>query len=239
MDRQGHEEAARAFVEKRFPECDLAILTGSTVRGEATPTSDLDIVIIDNAIAGCYRESFHEFGWPIETFVHTNESLVAWMDKDFARRRPSMPQMVAEGVLVRGSPARLEKLRAFAAGKLAQGPAPFTDAEDREERYFITDSLDDLIGSNNHDDDVFMVNALLPMVINYQLVKAGRWVTRGKRLRRALFALGEEKAAAYLAAMADFYARGNKAGLVKLFESALAEHGGRVFAGYSAGKQEA
>lgn len=236
MDRKGHKEAAAAFIGKRFPECSLAVLTGSAVRGEATPTSDLDIVVIDSGVAGSYRESFREFGWPIETFVHTDESLAAWMEKDIARRRPSMPQMIAEGTLVRGSPARLEELKSFAAAKLALGPAPFTEAEDREERYFITDSLDDLIGSDNHADDVFIVNALLPMVINYQLVKAGRWMTRGKRLRRALFSLDEATAEAYLSAMEDFYVRGNKAAIVSKIETVLAEHGGRLFAGYSAGK---
>jgi len=39
-------DAARAFVEYSFPACDAAFVAGSAVRGEATTTSDLDIVIV-------------------------------------------------------------------------------------------------------------------------------------------------------------------------------------------------
>lgn len=64
-------EAAHAFVAHRFPNCSAAFLAGSVVRGEATSTSDLDIVIVGDDIRAPYRESFHELSWPIETFVHT------------------------------------------------------------------------------------------------------------------------------------------------------------------------
>jgi DHA1 family tetracycline resistance protein-like MFS transporter len=39
-------EAATNFVAQTFPTCDAAFLAGSVVRGEATATSDLDIVIV-------------------------------------------------------------------------------------------------------------------------------------------------------------------------------------------------
>lgn len=64
--------AARAFIDQHFPECTAAFLAGSTLRGEATATSDLDIVIITTREGTPYRESFIAFGWPIEVFVHDN-----------------------------------------------------------------------------------------------------------------------------------------------------------------------
>ncbi|WP_443111935.1 nucleotidyltransferase domain-containing protein [Alicyclobacillus sp. ALC3] len=39
-------EAARSFVSTRFSNCNVAFLTGSAARGEETPYSDLDILII-------------------------------------------------------------------------------------------------------------------------------------------------------------------------------------------------
>ena len=44
-------EAARSIITSQFPNCDVALLGGSVARGEATKTSDLDIVILTK---GCY-----------------------------------------------------------------------------------------------------------------------------------------------------------------------------------------
>lgn len=63
-------EAAQQFIFKHFPNCQGSLLAGSVVRGEATDTSDLDIVVFDKDLTSPYRESFIDFGWAIEVFVH-------------------------------------------------------------------------------------------------------------------------------------------------------------------------
>jgi hypothetical protein len=67
-------EAATLFVKTYYPTCQGALLAGSVTRGEATSTSDLDIVTFDRNVSSSYRESLTEFGWPIEVFVHNLES---------------------------------------------------------------------------------------------------------------------------------------------------------------------
>lgn len=52
-------EAAHQFINKHFPNCQGALLAGSVVRGEATETSDLDIIIFDKNICAFYRESLN------------------------------------------------------------------------------------------------------------------------------------------------------------------------------------
>src|SRR6476659_10176637 len=91
--------AGRSFVERYFPECSAAFLGGSVIRGEATPTSDLDIVIVTTSKDAPYRESFVEFGWPIEAFVHTKDSLKDFFASDAKRRTPSLQTMCAEGIV--------------------------------------------------------------------------------------------------------------------------------------------
>jgi predicted nucleotidyltransferase len=63
-------EAAKQFVSNHFPNCDVAILTGSATRGEETPYSDLDILVISDDDPSAYVEAFHEYGWMIEILVH-------------------------------------------------------------------------------------------------------------------------------------------------------------------------
>lgn len=62
-------DAARAFVATHFPDCLAAVLFGSVARGEATATSDLDIIIVTHEDISPYRKSYREYGWFIEAFV--------------------------------------------------------------------------------------------------------------------------------------------------------------------------
>src|SRR5262245_37079299 len=83
-------EAARAFVQDHFPESLAAFLGGSVVRDQATPTSDLDIVIITTREDAPYRQSLLAHGWPIEVFVHSHLSYQDYFASDAARRRPTL-----------------------------------------------------------------------------------------------------------------------------------------------------
>src|SRR5690606_22539116 len=99
--RPSGEEAAQAFIEQHLPDASAALLAGSVTRGEDTITSDLDLVIVVERPEAPYRESFRAFGWPIEAFVYTSRTYSEWFAKDAARRRPSLPQMCAGGIVLR------------------------------------------------------------------------------------------------------------------------------------------
>lgn len=53
-------EVAKQFVSTHFPDCSVAILTGSASRGEETPYSDLDILIISDSEPSAYVQAFKE-----------------------------------------------------------------------------------------------------------------------------------------------------------------------------------
>jgi hypothetical protein len=229
-------DAAGKFIKEHFMQCDLAILAGSTVRGESTSTSDLDIVIIENSITNCYRETFFEYDWPIEAFIHSIVTCKEWIEKDIKKRKPSMPNMIIEGKLIQGSLQTYNEIRNYSINELENGPKPFSMEEDANERYFITDLLDDFIGSANHVDDIFILNELLDKVINYQLVKNGKWTARNKRIQNALSSISSTYHKKYLTAIDSFYKNENKKEIIELIESVLEMNGGRLFAGYTVGK---
>ncbi|MDQ0351703.1 putative nucleotidyltransferase [Alkalibacillus filiformis] len=72
--------AAQKFVEEHFQGCEGALLAGSVVRGEATSTSDLDLVIFDCHLESSYRESLIKFGWNIEVFAHNLQSYKTYFE---------------------------------------------------------------------------------------------------------------------------------------------------------------
>jgi len=83
-------EAARIFVDCHFPEAAAAFVGGSVIQGEATSTSDLDIVVVTDRPEAPYRESFRALGWPIETFVHTPASMWHYVEQDARNLRPCL-----------------------------------------------------------------------------------------------------------------------------------------------------
>ena len=66
---------------------------------------------------------------------------------DCDRGRPSLPQLVAEGVVLKGE-MKLLKTKREANNLLNKGPAKWTEEMMKQKRYFITDTLDDFIGAS-------------------------------------------------------------------------------------------
>ena len=62
-------------------------------------TSDLDIVVLTPE-GPVRRRSLHHAGWPVGLFVHTDASLGRYCANDIARRQPSLPRMIADGLLL-------------------------------------------------------------------------------------------------------------------------------------------
>ncbi|WP_420491805.1 nucleotidyltransferase domain-containing protein, partial [Neobacillus niacini] len=142
MEKLNPKESAKLFIQKQFPNCDGALLAGSVVRGQATETSDLDIVIFDKNVTSSYRESIIDFGWNIEVFVHNLISYKHFFESDYERARPSMPRMVSEGVVLKDN-GIIDSIKHEARELLRKGPAKWTQETIYIKRYFITYVLDD------------------------------------------------------------------------------------------------
>src|SRR5690348_9439571 len=231
-------DAARAIVAERYDGCDVALLAGSVVRGQATATSDLDIVIVDVRLAAPYRESFVAHGWPVEAFVNTPESYRRFFASDAERRTPSLPAMCAEGIVLRDRDGLAERIKAEAREWLARGPAPLTPREMHDARYALTDRLEDFIGATRRDEGMFAAHELAALAAEFVLASHGAWSGRGKWLIRALRRFDAETAARLATALEAYYRAARKDELIAFVDDALALVGGRLFAGYSAGKDE-
>jgi predicted nucleotidyltransferase len=230
-------EAARKFVEDRFPGCDAALLAGSIIRGEATNTSDLDIVIFDRKIMSAYRESLIAFGWPIEVFVHNLESYISFFENDVKRARPSLPRMVSEGLIIKDHEI-LAEIKESALSILKKGPANWTEKEIELKRYFITDTLDDFIGSTKRAEELFIANALAELVHEFFLRVNGRWIGNSKWIIRELSNYDPVFTERFVNAFDKYYQTGDKKLIIELTESVLKPFGGRLFAGFSLGKMQ-
>ncbi|MCU5380419.1 nucleotidyltransferase domain-containing protein [Bacillus cereus] len=229
-------EAAQSIITSQFPNCDVALLGGSVVRGEATKTSDLDIVIIDRSLSSCYRESFYSNGWPVEVFVHNFETYKTFFKMDCDRGRPSLPQLVSEGIVLKGENEIVEDLKREANDLLNTGPAKWTEEMMKQKRYFITDTLDDFIGASKREEELFIANLLADLVHEYVLRVNRKWLGNSKWFIRVLRRYDEHYADQFVAAFDHFYTTGEKSKLITFVEKTLEQYGGRMFEGFSIGK---
>ncbi|PFK47725.1 nucleotidyltransferase [Bacillus cereus] len=229
-------EAAQNIVELQFQNCDVALLGGSVARGEATETSDLDIVIIDRNLSNCYRESFIRNGWPVEVFVHNFETYKKYFTSDCERGRPCLPQMVSEGIILKGEEGVVTSLKKEAQQLLNEGPEKWTEELMRQKRYFITDALDDFIGATKREEELFIANLLANLVHEFVLRVNGQWVGNSKWFIRVLRKYDESFAEEFVEAFDHFYRTGEKVKLIGFIERTLEIYGGRLFEGFSVGK---
>lgn len=227
--------AASQFVEKYFSNCQAALLAGSVVRGEATITSDLDIVIFDKEVKSAYRESFIEFEWPIEVFVHNLTSYKNYFTMDYERARPSLQKMLIEGMVIKDD-GIVEQIKKEAQQILENGPQQWSLQTIDAKRYFITDVLDDFIGCTTIHEELFIVNMLAELVSEFILRTNGKWVGTSKWIFRLLKAHDEQLALQFYEAFNFYYETKDKTQIIAFIDNVLEPFGGRLFEGFSMGK---
>jgi len=228
-------EAAKKFIVENFSDCQAALLAGSVVRGEETATSDLDIVVFDEKIESAYRESLIEYGWPIEVFVHNATSYKTFFKEDCERARPSLPRMVSEGINLVDSGV-LSSIKEEANELLKRGPEVWSVKTIEMKRYMITDALDDLIGTTNRAEELFIANTLADAIHEFYLRTNGQWIGASKWIVRALNQFDESFARTFVQAFDVFYKTGSKDEIITLADKMLKPYGGRLFEGFSLGK---
>lgn len=230
-------QAAQLFVSEHFSDCNGALLAGSVVRGEATETSDLDLVIFDESQSSSFRESFVKYDWPIEIFVHNLTSYKTFFKLDLDQATPSMQRMVSEGLVIRDT-GIIASIKKEANEQLMKGPEVWSEETIQVKRYFITDTLDDFIGSVDLAEAICCANTLFELVANFVLRTNRCWTGTSKWLIRSLRQYDADLSKRYVEAFDQFYKYGHKNQVVELVDDVLNPFGGRYFHGFSLGKKD-
>lgn len=224
-------EAARAVVDEHHADARAAFLGGSVVTERRTEKSDLDIVVLLHGAPAPYRSSFRRHGWPVEMFVHTEETWHAFVDREVPQRRSPLLFMCADGVLLFDVDGVGESISTASRKLAAAGPQPVTNGEIEDRRYAITDLLDDLAGCTDPGERLFICSELTVRTAELALAVNGSWSGGGKWLARLL-----DTAAPGLNARLHDGVRqaleGQVEHLVGVVDQVLEQAGGRLWAGY-------
>ncbi|WP_175073963.1 nucleotidyltransferase domain-containing protein [Terribacillus sp. AE2B 122] len=227
-------DTAKRFIETNHPECEGALLAGSCARGEATATSDLDIIILYEGENRAYRESLLFDGWPVEVFVYTGEAYRNFFVSDAKRGIPSMPRMASEAIILKDSPAII-KMRSEASSIFTAGPSPWDKQKIAHNRYMITNLIDDFLDKEVGGEAYFLANAIVNDLAIFTLRTRKHWIGSGKWMYRELRSMDSNLATQFEQSLEAFYKQQDKGPIVQLADACLGPFGGRLFEGYYLG----
>lgn len=175
----------------------MAIVAGSTARGDRTATSDIDLLLLGDRlfdVPGQTSEaSTHEFeGEVLEVFAYTPTGFDEWAARGIAQHRPVTVHMLVDGTAIRDD-GRLASLRQQWRSVLDAGPS-LSATESAFRRYVITDVLDDLEDATDPLEQRVEASILFERIAELILLADGRWIGAGKWLPRRLRELSVERA---------------------------------------------
>lgn len=217
--------------KNRFKEATLCFFAGSYVRKQATPFSDLDLVVLYTHLPCAYRESFLYKGLPIEAFHHDKSTLKYFIHSDAKRGRPSMAQMISESIVL-PAPSPLSDALKEHAKHILEHPTPLSAEEIKHQRYAICDFVTDLRAPHSREEAIATGVQLYPVLANFFLRSNGFWGTSGKWTPRALHQANPEYAKQFQLAFDQLFQFGIVSVLIGLTQETLAPHGGLFFDGF-------
>lgn len=186
------EGRARTFVRTHYPQACAAFLGGSAGAGEATESSDLDILVVlpDGWSSVSFVETTRYEGQLVEAFVYGHEALQTWLSRDRAEARPVLDRLVGQGLsLVQGDVA--ESLALASQRILAAGPGPIDPEQLRLRRYGLSALIDDVDDATDPGTRTVLMGTAWREAAELALLSTGCWIGTGKWLLRELRTQGD------------------------------------------------
>ena len=186
-----HAGALRRAVEFVLAETDPIgiIATGTVIRGEAHPASDIDLYVLHDAP---YRRRIQRFfeGVPTEIFINPPHSVRSYFRTEHRDGRRFTAHMLATGFVVLERGPAVEQLRAESREWLAR-PDELTPADAQRARYTAATRLEDGADTTPTDSAValLILARSVTEMLEFWLRSHGRPIPRAKTLVSEVTAL--------------------------------------------------
>ena len=226
-------KVATEILESKYPDARVLFLAGSIVRGQGTPHSDLDLVVIFDKLPNAYRESFHFQGFPVEAFVHDPETLNYFLfELDRPSGIPSLAQMILEGIELPEPSEVSQSLKQLAASVMEAGPPVLSDEEVLKLRYNLTGLADDVRQPRSGDELLASGAELYQALADYYFRSNNRWSAKGKAIPRILKLTDVDLCSRFCSSFDELFSHGQSGKVIALVEELLETSGGFLFDGH-------
>ncbi|HMG54891.1 MAG TPA: nucleotidyltransferase domain-containing protein [Kofleriaceae bacterium] len=162
------------------------VVSGSIVRGEAGPTSDLDVLVVHDA-AWRLRDQRRFAGVPAELFVNPPAQTRRYFASEHEAGRPSTAHMFATGEPIAPVDPVVAALIDEARDWLAR-PLEISPARLEARRYAPVDLLDDArdVAAGDPATARLLLGEAVRLIVEYAFWRARRFQPRRKRALAAL-----------------------------------------------------
>lgn len=224
--------AKRALLE-HYPDAVGGFVAGSITRGEGTPTSDIDLVVIhDDTFENPHRKSLIVDDWPVEFLVQNPKSVRHFLDWDISRGTGTLAHMMAAGIPIPEPNEVLLEYKNIAQTIVDAGPSPLDKRELDDRRYMLTDALDDLADATETAERNIILALLQTQSADFFLRANGQWSGTGKVLIKRFRAFAPDMFGEWATAFEMAFAGGSEISVIDTLDTILAPFGGRLWAGY-------
>jgi predicted nucleotidyltransferase len=178
-------DEAEAFIRATW-KINGVVVAGSIVRGEAGPTSDLDVFVV-HAEPWRLRAQKRFAGVPTEIFVNPPDRIRGYFKNEHERGRPSTAHMFSTGIVLPGADEIVAELVREARESLAR-PIVVTLTELAAKRYAAVDMLDNARDTSDADPAMtrLLLDDVVQQIIEYAFWKRAMFQPRRKDQLRAL-----------------------------------------------------
>jgi predicted nucleotidyltransferase len=218
-----------------YPKAVAAFVGGSFARGDATPTSDIDLVILFASVAHAWRETISVEGTTVELFCHDLNTLQYFLTVvDLPSGNAPLAEMISEGRNMLSDSASAASAQSLSREILGKGPIALTTVQLNMRRYEITTALEDLLDAGRDDECLCIGVMLYEAIADIALRGSGSWSGSGKWLVRRLRRLEPEIASNLDFAMRLLVTDGaaGKLEIQKVVDRVLTPYGGPLLIGH-------
>jgi predicted nucleotidyltransferase len=157
------------------------IVSGTIIRGNPDPSSDLDIYVIhDQPFRQRLQKFFNEI--PAEIFVNPPKSVERYFEEEQAARRPLTAHMLSTGFVVLNLDPVIGDLLSKAERLLSQPPeAPQDLTYQRYLSALLFEDAEDIVARDPETAAMIVYRAVAEM-LNFCFIKAGSFLPRQKSM---------------------------------------------------------
>lgn len=218
---------------ERYPNAKAIFWAGSIASNQATPSSDIDLIIVFEKLDHAYREAFIYEDTPIDAFIHDPSTLNYFFESIEAKDgRPALIKMILNGREILGVNDFSNEIKSLAKKAFEIGPKKWSKEEINRERFLITDMLDDIKHPRNKDEQMITAIHLFEPLIQFYFRSQGKWAASGKSLIRLFKNDNPILASKYTKGFNALFQLGQTEGLESIVKEILEPSGGLLWDGF-------
>ncbi|MGS0756425.1 nucleotidyltransferase domain-containing protein [Roseateles sp. GG27B] len=170
-------------IQSLLPNADSIFVYGSTVTGNATPNSDVDLIVLSKDISVISKfDHYSDTGVRLDIQSYDFKSCKRIIDSQKSLGLNVLAEILTQGILLNESMSAIE-LQRYSAAVLASGPPPFPV---NEYRNALVGLLDDIEYCSNSHEQLVMLCKVHEFFAQAFLWSRGKWIYVGRHLVRAL-----------------------------------------------------